>query len=83
MAVAACTFFSHDTARGSLRPPVLTCLRELQAQPKKTSNPSIVYGESADAFKTADFASAVVRAGDVTPGKTNPPGTIIYHHAGL
>jgi hypothetical protein len=111
MAVAACTFFSHDTATGPLGPAALTnrqhlaeqatasqvlaCLRELRKQPKKDSDPSLVCGESADAvlvpftnwtradvFKTADFAPAVVRAGDVTPGRINPPGTIVFHHAG-
>lgn len=104
--VAACTFYSHDTATSPLGPAALTnrqrlaehatagqvlaCLRELQVQPKKASDPSIVCGESAnavlmpftnwtraDVLKPADFAPAVVRAGDGTPGRTNRPGTVV------
>jgi hypothetical protein len=30
---------------------------------------------------TADFASAVIKAGDDSESRANPPGTIVYHHA--
>jgi hypothetical protein len=110
MAVAACTFLSHDTATGPLGPTalanrqhlaeqstagqVLACLREMRQRPKTESDPSMVCGESdavlvpftnwtrANVFKTADFGPAVVCAGDASPGRTNPPGTIVFHHAG-
>ncbi|KAK0634200.1 hypothetical protein B0T14DRAFT_508540 [Immersiella caudata] len=110
MAVAACTFLSHETAIGPLGPialenrrhlseqstegQVLACLRELRQQAKTTSDPSIVCGEPdavlvpftnwtrADIFKTVDFSPAVVRAGDTSPNRTNPRGTVVFHHAG-
>jgi len=109
MAVAACAFLPHEIATGPLGPialenrrhlveqstegQVLACLRELRAQPKKDSDPSMVCGDSnavlvpftnwtrAYVFKTADFSPAVVRAGDVSKERTNPPGTIVFHHA--
>ncbi|KAK3360692.1 hypothetical protein B0T25DRAFT_536195 [Lasiosphaeria hispida] len=72
---------------------VLACLRELRQQPKTDSDPSMVCGESnavlvpftnwtrANVFKTVDFGPAVVRPGDTAPGRTNPLGTIVFHHA--
>ncbi|KAK7428450.1 hypothetical protein QQZ08_005069 [Neonectria magnoliae] len=72
---------------------ILAFLRELQGESKAGSDPSMVCGESdallipftnwtrAGIFKTADFAAAVVRAGETGPTRTNAPGTIVFHHA--
>ncbi|KAK3290462.1 uncharacterized protein B0H64DRAFT_59197 [Chaetomium fimeti] len=73
---------------------VLACLRELRQLPKTESDPSMVCGEAdavlvpftnwtrADIFNAADFGPAVIRPGDVSSERTNPPGTIVFHHAG-
>jgi hypothetical protein len=72
---------------------VLACLRQLRSEPKLTSDPAIVCGPSdallvpftnwtrADFYKMADFSPAVVRAGEIGESRSNPPGTMIYHHA--
>jgi len=72
---------------------ILAGLRELQQESKSASDPTMVCGETdallmpftnwtrAEFFKTLDFNPAVVRTGDVTPSRVNPPGTMVYHHA--
>ena len=72
---------------------VLAFLRELRRESKTKSDPSMVCGESdavllpftnwtrANIFKTADFSASVVRAGEKGPSRSNPPGTIVFHHA--
>ncbi|KAH8891617.1 hypothetical protein GQ53DRAFT_687175 [Thozetella sp. PMI_491] len=72
---------------------VLAGLRELRQESKLKSDPTMVCGESdallvpitnwtrADFFKIVDFGPAVVRAGDVSQSRTNPPGSMVYHHA--
>jgi hypothetical protein len=72
---------------------ILACLRELRQQPKLESDPTMVCGPSdavlmpftnwgrANIFKTIDFSGAVVRAGETAETRSNPPGTIVFHHA--
>ncbi len=72
---------------------VLALLRELRRESKADSDPAFVCGPSdalllpftnwtrAKIFQTADFGSAVVRAGETGPSRSNPPGTIVFHHA--
>lgn len=72
---------------------VLAFLRELRCQSKTGSDPALLCGESdavllpftnwtrANISKVADFSPAVVRAGETGPSRTNPPGTIVFHHA--
>lgn len=72
---------------------VLAYLRELRRESKADSDPTMVCGESdavlipftnwtrASIFKTADFSPAVVRAGEMGQSRSNPPGTIVFHHA--
>ncbi|KAK1762713.1 hypothetical protein QBC33DRAFT_563515 [Phialemonium atrogriseum] len=31
-------------------------------------------------YKTADFSPAVVRAGETSQWRSNPPGTMVFHH---
>jgi hypothetical protein len=80
----------------STEPQVLASLRELRREQKSgiDVDPAVMlYCESnallmpltnwtrADFFKTADFSSALVRAGETGPSRSNPPGTMVYHHA--
>lgn len=70
---------------------VLAFIYELQS--KTDGDPSVLCGDhnalllpftnwtKAKIFQTADFGPAVVRAGETGPSRTNPPGTIVYHHA--
>ncbi|KAF2815249.1 uncharacterized protein BDZ99DRAFT_506437 [Mytilinidion resinicola] len=71
---------------------VLAFLRELRST--SGSDPALVLcGEPdavlmpftnwtrADFFKTADFSPALVRAGETGPSRSNPPGTMVFHHA--
>ncbi|CAM1503471.1 Fc.00g010620.m01.CDS01 [Cosmosporella sp. VM-42] len=72
---------------------VLSILRELRGQSKTDSDPRMLCGDSdavllpftnwtrADIFKAADFGHAVVCAGETTPERGNPPGTMVFHHA--
>jgi hypothetical protein len=72
---------------------VLAYLRELRRESKSGSDPALVCGESnavlipftnwtrADFFRVADFSPAVVRAGETSQSRSNPPGTIVFHHA--
>jgi hypothetical protein len=75
-------------------PQVLAYLRELQRESATGADPaSVICCDSdallmpftnwtrADFYKTADFSAAVVRAGDAGPARTNPPGTMRFHHA--
>ncbi|KAK0726069.1 hypothetical protein B0H67DRAFT_481573 [Lasiosphaeris hirsuta] len=83
----------HHLVEQSTEGQVLACLRELRQQPKTDSDPSMVCGDSnavlvpftnwtrAGVFKAADFSPAVVHPGDTTPERSNPPGTIVFHHA--
>lgn len=78
----------------STEPQVLAYLRELRREQKSGVDPaSMLYCESnallmpftnwarADFFKTADFSPAIVRAGEKGPSRSNPPGTMVFHHA--
>lgn len=72
---------------------VLAFLRKLRRGSKSGSDPAFVCGESnallmpftnwtrADFFKTADFSPALVRAGETGQSRSNPPGTMVFHHA--
>lgn len=73
---------------------VLAFLRELQRESKSGGDPATyLCGQSdalllsftnwtrANVFKTADFSPAVVRAGETGQSRSNPPGTIVFHHA--
>ncbi|KIW70220.1 hypothetical protein PV04_02512 [Phialophora macrospora] len=72
---------------------VLACLRELRRGSNSGSDPAMVCGESdallmpftnwtrAGFFDTADFSPALVRAGEPGQSRTNPPGTMVFHHA--
>ncbi|OCK91466.1 uncharacterized protein K441DRAFT_208219 [Cenococcum geophilum 1.58] len=78
----------------STEPQVLAYLRELRREQKSGSDPaSMLYCESnallmpftnwtrANFFKTADFSPALVRAGETGQSRSNPPGTMVFHHA--
>lgn len=78
----------------STEPQVLAYLRELRKEENDGVDPAtMLYCESnallmpfanwtrADFFKTADFSHAIVRAGDTGQSRSNPPGTMIFHHA--
>jgi hypothetical protein len=71
---------------------VLAFLRKLRREPG--SDPALVLCGQPDAllmpftnwtkaafFKTADFGPAVVCAGETGQLRTNPPGTMVFHHA--
>jgi hypothetical protein len=72
---------------------VLAFLRELRRKSKSASDPAVICGESgallmpftnwtrADLFTTADFSPAVVCAGETGQSRSNPPGTVVFHHA--
>jgi hypothetical protein len=72
---------------------VLAFLRELRRESKSGSDPALVCGEPdallmpftnwtrAGFFKTADFSPALVRAGETGQSRSNPPGTMVFHHA--
>ncbi|KAF4219075.1 hypothetical protein CNMCM5878_003930 [Aspergillus fumigatiaffinis] len=72
---------------------VLAFLRELRRESKSASDPAVICGESgallmpftnwtrADLFTTADFSPAVVRTGQTRQSRSNPPGTVVFHHA--
>ncbi|KAJ2902537.1 uncharacterized protein MKZ38_000502 [Zalerion maritima] len=71
---------------------VLAFLRELRRGSKTGSDPTLVCGESdallmpftnwtrAAIFRAADFSPAVVRAGETEPSRSNPAGTVVFHH---
>lgn len=69
-------------------------LRKLRREAKSGSDPAAFVCSEPDAllmpftnwtranlFKTADFSPALVRAGDVSSSRSNPPGTMVFHHA--
>lgn len=72
---------------------VLASLRKLRREAKSGSDPTMVCGESdallipitnwtrAGIFQAADFKPAVVRTGETAQSRSNPPGTMVYHHA--
>ncbi|EXJ69686.1 uncharacterized protein A1O5_06757 [Cladophialophora psammophila CBS 110553] len=73
---------------------VLACLRELRRESKSgRSDPRMVCGEPdallmpftnwtrAGFFETADFSPALVRAGKTGQSRSNPPGSMVFHHA--
>lgn len=69
---------------------ILACLRHLKSG---SHDPSMVCGDSnallipwtnwsrAKIFQAADFSAAVVHAGEMSPARINPPGSIVFHHA--
>jgi hypothetical protein len=78
----------------STEPQVLAYLRELRREENNGVDPAtMLYCESnallmpytnwtrADFFRTADFSHAIVRAGETGQSRSNPPGTIVFHHA--
>lgn len=83
----------RDLKEQSTEGQVLAFLRYLQEKPKVESDPSMVCGETdavlvpctnwtrARIFQTADFSAAVVRAGEIQSARSNPPGSIVFHHA--
>ncbi len=72
---------------------VLAFLRQLRKGSKGNRDPTLVCGEPdallmpftnwtrAGIFEAAEFGPAVVRAGETGPSRSNPPGTIVFHHA--
>ncbi|KAK5651414.1 hypothetical protein OQA88_12502 [Cercophora sp. LCS_1] len=84
----------HHLAEQATEGQVLACLRELRQLPKTESDPSMVCGDAdavlvpftnwtrAGIFQAADFAPAVLRPGDRSLKRTNPPGTMVCHYAG-
>jgi len=72
---------------------VLAFLRQLRQEPKLRGDPAMVCGQSdallipitnwtrANFFKTVDFSPAVVRTGETGESRSNPPGTMVYHHS--
>lgn len=76
-------------------PQVLAFLRHLYQNSKGgSSDPgAVLYGppnalllpftnwSRANLYETIDFSPAVVRPGESGPSRTNPPGTLVHHHA--
>lgn len=73
---------------------VLAYLQELVSEPRSGRDPTaMLYCETttilmpftswtrANLFKAVDFSPALVRAGETGQSRSNPPGTIIFHHA--
>jgi hypothetical protein len=72
---------------------MLAFLHDLRQESKSGSDPAVVCGEPdalllpftnwtrADFFKIIDFSPAAVRAGETGESRTNPPGTLVFHHA--
>jgi hypothetical protein len=72
---------------------VLAGLREIREEAKTGTESVLMCGEPnallmpftnwtrADFFNIIDFNPALVRAGDVSSSRRNPPGTMVYHHA--
>ena len=83
----------HHLMEQATEGQVLAFLRELQQSAKTGGDPNILCGpsdavllpftnwERANIFNAADFSPAVVRAGETGSLRTNPSGTIVYHHA--
>lgn len=78
----------------STEPQVLAFLRDLRQNPYLDRDPALVLCGNfnallvpftnwtrADFFHVIDFGPAVVTLGDRTKTRSNPPGTIIFHHA--
>jgi hypothetical protein len=78
----------------STEPQVLAYLRELRREQKNGGDAAtMLYCESdallmpftnwtrANFMKTVDFSHAVVRAGNTEQSRSNPPGTMVFHHA--
>ncbi|KAJ6146816.1 hypothetical protein N7497_008798 [Penicillium chrysogenum] len=92
MAVAAFTFLSPRSRR-ALEAQVVAFLRELRRGSKAGSDPALLCGESnavlipftnwtrADFFNVVDFSPAIVRVGETGQSRSNPPGTMVFHHA--
>ncbi|KAI8673101.1 hypothetical protein NCS56_00775200 [Fusarium sp. Ph1] len=72
---------------------VLAFIRHLRQQSQSGSDPAMVCGESdallmpftnwtkAGLFEAVDFGPAVLREGETGGSRTNPPGTMVYHHS--
>lgn len=72
---------------------MLAFIRELRRKPKSASDPAFVCGDSdalllaftnwtrADFFNIVDFSPAIVRPVDKGQQGSNPPGTLVSHHA--
>jgi hypothetical protein len=72
---------------------VVAFLRELRRGSKAGSDPALLCGESnavlipftnwtrADFFNVVDFSPAIVRVGETGQSRSNPPGTMVFHHA--
>ncbi|KAJ5470153.1 hypothetical protein N7530_007510 [Penicillium desertorum] len=72
---------------------VVAFLHELRRGSKAGSDPALLCGESnavlipftnwtrADFFKVVDFSPAIVRVGETGQSRSNPPGTMVFHHA--
>ncbi|KAF2730282.1 hypothetical protein EJ04DRAFT_545817 [Polyplosphaeria fusca] len=84
---------SHLTEQAT-QAQVLAILRKLRQDSKSGGDPAtLVCGESdallipftnwtrAGFFETADFSPALVRAGETGQSRSNPPGTMVFHHA--
>jgi hypothetical protein len=78
----------------STEPQMLAYLREVRRELGTGSDPATMLYCGSDAllmpftnwtraeiFKTADFSSAVVRAGETGQSRSNAPGTIVFQHA--
>jgi hypothetical protein len=84
----------HHLMGQSTEAQVLAFLRELRRDSKSGSDPAVMLCCDSDALlmpftnwtragfiKKADFSPALVRAGDMRQSRSNPPGTIVFHHA--
>jgi hypothetical protein len=72
---------------------VLASLRKMQIESSPGSDPAMLYGDPtallipttnwtrADLYKIVNFSPAVVRAGETWDSRSNPPGTMVFHHA--
>lgn len=72
---------------------ILASLREMRMESKSGSDPAVLCGDPtallmpftnwtrADFFKVADFSPAIVRRGESGVSRSNPPGTMVFHHA--
>jgi hypothetical protein len=85
----------HSLFEQATEAQVLANLRELRKQPPGRKDAvSMICGDPAallmpytnwdraDLIHAVDFSAAVLREGESGPSRLNPPGTIIYHHAG-
>lgn len=84
----------HQLMEQSTEAQVLAFLRQLRRESKLASDPATMICSESDAllmpftnwtrasfFETADFSPALVQADETGRPRSNPPGTLVFHHA--